>query len=513
MTLRQRLPILVYHQFSETRCDRFTVARSRNSPTNSGDETSRDVVSRMKVLRRPRMTEKVIVTIAVAMLFGGCASPPAPDLQVSLPQRWQNAPALPPSDLPQAARDGYQWWRDFQDPALDRLVQAAMTSNLTLAAAREHLHSAQLLVPVADAAFRPNLFASTGSESSADARNSYFHASLATLWELPVLKRGENARRGMATRAEAAAADLGAARVKVASEVTRGYFEVLASGHSITLLRGLEKITQARLAQLRTRARIGLETHGEEQAMETEILSIQSRVAELQLAQSKILQRIAAVLGQTAVDSAWVPARDTFPTLALHVESTPADLLRSRPDVRRAQAKVMQAAAELGISRAELYPHVSLAGAITVAVPLGGARGATTRSVFSAGPVIQVPLFDWGARRAAADADAADLSAAVFAYRQTVFDAAAEVEGALANLQYTTNLIGLQQHAVTVGEEMARRSGVSRRAGLKEDSSPTSAERTALEARLRLKAAEYAGALAIVDLHEALGGASLTPDS
>jgi outer membrane protein, multidrug efflux system len=471
----------------------------------------------MKPLRQPPLIEQSIVTLVTTvsmMLFSGCASlPPAPDLQVALPEQWQNATPAPAMAMPPAAGDGREWWHSFQDPALDRLVEAALTSNLTIAAAREHLRSAQILVPVADAVFRPNLFASTGSESTPDARNSYFQANLGALWELPVLKRGENARRGMASRAVAEAADLGATRVKVASDVTRGYFEVLAAARSITLLRGFEKVTQNRLTQLHTRARIGLETHGEDQSIESEMLSIQSRIAELELAQCKVLQQIAAVLGQTAADSSWVPARDTFPTLALRVESTPADLLRERPDVRRAQAEVMQAAAELGISRADLYPHVSLGGALTAAVPLGGARGSGTNSVFSAGPIIQVPLFDWGARRAAADARAAELSAAVFAYRQTVFDAAADVEVALATVQHATKLIDLQQRAVLVGDEIARRSGVSRRAGLKEDAGPTSAERSALEARLRLTAAEYAGAVAIVDLHQALGGASLTPDS
>src|SRR5882672_6426873 len=132
-------------------------------------------------------------------------------MHVPLPGRWSNGAEVSSPQLPAAAgdtgvRDSSEWWRVFQDPALDRLQQAAMKSNLTMAAAREHLRAAQALVPVADSPFRPNLSASTGSDTTPDATRSYFQASLAALWELPVLSRGDNARRATAARADAAAA-------------------------------------------------------------------------------------------------------------------------------------------------------------------------------------------------------------------------------------------------------------------------------------------------------------------
>jgi outer membrane protein TolC len=279
------------------------------------------------------------------------------------------------------------------------------------------------------------------------------------------------------------------------------------------LLRDLEAFEQGRLARLRTRVRVGLETPREGQTAEADLLAIQARATEPDPTLAQSLQRIAALMGRATIDPTWIPSATALSVPVVRLESTPADLLRERPDVRHAEFVVLRAAAELGTAQAELYPHISLVGAITAATRVSGGVGLSSNSVLSAGPAISIPLFDWGMRRAARDARAEELSAAALAYRQTVFDAVADVEITLASLNHSVSLIDLLQHAVASRDEAARRSSALRRAGLTENIEIASTARSAIEARLELEEAQYAGMIAVVQLHKALGGALMPGES
>lgn len=117
------------------------------------------------------------------------------------------------------------------------------------------------------------------------------------------------------------------------------------------------------------------------------------------------------------------------------IAAVPADLVRTRPEIAAAEQGVLQAAAEAGVARADLYPRLSLTGALTLTGDILGAPvgGRTLR--LGGGPALSLPLFDWGARRAVVTARDAQLAEAVAAYRQAVLDGVAEVEDALTTLQ------------------------------------------------------------------------------
>jgi outer membrane protein TolC len=388
-----------------------------------------------------------------------------------------------------------------------------MQSNLTIAAAAEHLRAARALLATGVAPYRPGVSFDAGPAPSPDARNSYFQAGFDATWELPLFNRAANAARALGADAAAAEADLMAARTTVAAEVASAYFAGQAAARRQSVLREIDAIEQLRLARLRTRVRVGLDASVVQREAEADLLAVQVNELEPDATWSQSLQRIAALLGRTSVDPAWLGSPAETTGTVVQIQSTPADLLRERPDVRRAEAAVLRAAADLGTAQAELYPHVSLVGAITAATRVSGLGLASPNSVVSAAPAISLPLFDWGMRRAARDARAAELSAATMTYRQTVFEALSDVEMTLANLKRTTSLIELLRNAAGSRAEMARRNDVLRRTGLSESAEQSRSQRNALDARLELVNAEYAGKLAIVQLHKALGGAIVPGES
>jgi outer membrane protein TolC len=192
----------------------------------------------------------------------------------------------------------------------------------------------------------------------------------------------------------------------------------------------------------------------------------------------------------------------------------PADLLRARPDIRRAELAVVGAAAELGVARADLWPRLTLGGGLTVT---GTAVGASLLSpagpILSAvgGPSLSIPLFDWGARRAAVEARGARLGEASLAYRQAVLEAAEEVEAALATL----GAEGARAERLELAEASARRALRSAEAlyrqGLVSALDLIQAEGDLLRAGVELAGAREGEALAVVALHKALVGGAEPP--
>src|SRR6185312_6319848 len=189
--------------------------------------------------------------------------------------------------------------------------------------------------------------------------------------------------------------------------------------------------------------------------------------------------------GKSEPDPAWLASKP-LPQLAdVNVESVPADLLRTRPEIRYAETQVLKAAGELGIAKADMYPRLALGSSLTFAALVKGrTRLGDVNNTFAIGPIINIPLFDWGQRRAVRDAREDQLQAALIAYRQAVLQGAAEVESDLAAL-----------HA----------------AGQKLQSAD--AKLALSESELDREQARLAHGLAFVALYKALGGAPLPEEA
>jgi outer membrane protein TolC len=193
--------------------------------------------------------------------------------------------------------------------------------------------------------------------------------------------------------------------------------------------------------------------------------------------------------------------------------SAPADLLRTRPEIARAEADVLRTAGELGLARADRYPSVGLGASLLWATDLNNNRKNTVNNgIYSLGPMVDIPLFDWGMRIAAAHAKDHELQASVLAYRQAVLQGVAEVETALGNLQQQQQR---EQHDQTAWQALQRvEQTVQTRVRLHLDSPLDHAESqvATAQAALELADARATRGLAYVALFKALGGAPLPPE-
>ena len=413
--------------------------------------------------------------------------------------------------------DLHSWWKAFNDPVLDALVQEATTSNLDLALSQSRLREARLASGRAASQYLPSLSANVQTLQDISATDTYFHASIDMVWELGLFGAAHSTRLAAQAATAAAGADMQGVRVSVIADVVRNYLDLRAAQQQLAHQQQMAALDARAvgLAEVRVRTHQGSADEVTDARLRVE--QVRATQALLQLASANAAQALAVLLGRTSPDPAWrqTPVNQIFPELTpFALAQVPADLLRTRPDVHAAEAEVLRAAAALGLARAELYPRITLGGSFLYAYNI--TRNFRTRNdnAPAIGPIIDIPLFDWGRRRTQVDIRQENLNAALIGYRSAVYHGVAETEGALAALSaQQARVDALTQAAALLGERTTA-AQTQARLGLTSTYDTLARQRAQRQAQAELDVALSARALAFVALYKALGGAPLpTADS
>jgi len=457
------------------------------------------------VAHRSRRNWRFPVLACALGVLAGCTAPARPDLKPDLPATWRNAVAAtaPAPDL-------RGWWKAFNDAELDRLVEQALAGNLTITQAALRLEGARALAGHRYSAFLPQLGAHTLSEPTPDSSASYFQFGFDARWELGLFGRAKSQARISMADLGVAKADAQAARVSVVAEVVRSYVELRGAQHRLEWLQQIAAGAQDKIGLTETRVRLRLASANELARARIEQAAAQAALAEPRVAIERSRQKLAVLLGHSEPLPEWSDA-GTQPVLGdLAIESAPADLLRTRPEIHRAESEVLKALGEYGVARSDRFPRIGLGGSLTYSSRvIGHGRLSDADAITTIGPAIDIPLFDWGARKAAADAHEKELSASVLAYRQAVLEGVAEAETAMATLdQQRARAVALAGGLAGLEQAQAA-SGTLSRLGLADGFDRISANAELAQARLELAEAEQDRGIAFIALYKALGGAPL----
>jgi outer membrane protein, multidrug efflux system len=451
-----------------------------------------------------------VVPALVLTVLAGCSAP-LPDLKPPLPQTWRNAAVSPASP---ASPDLRNWWQAFNDPYLNSLVQRALDNNLDIAAATEHVIAARTLYKHADDKYLPSLKADTNQVIEPNASASYFIAGFDALWELPFFGALKSTQRIANGTLDLAHAQLQGAYVTLVADVVRCWVELRTAQEQARLLTAVRDANQEKLRLLQVREGLKLASPAEVTNAEAELARAEMALTDPQRAINANAQQLAVLLGQPEPDPSWLDQAGPQPQLGdWQLTSAPPDLLRTRPEIATAEADVLRAAGEAGIARTDVYPHIGLGSSLDWSLTLLTHHNVfrSGEGIFSAGPVVDMPLFDWGMRVAQAHAKSHELQAAVYNYRQAVLQGVAETETAMSDLQQLhLREVAATQAAQALGHSAAA-VGKRHSLGL---SSPLDVQDALIaqqNAQLALIATRGERDLAYVSLYKALGGAPLPP--
>ena len=372
------------------------------------------------------------------------------------------------------------WWTAYQDPQLDRLIEAALAANPTLAQALARMHQAQAEIDASWADLWPHVSYDAATERerisgkapipSEFAGSSVWQSEelLSFSWELDFWKRQASLVREAATESEAVALDAAGARLAIVSAVVRTYIDLARSYQLLDLARLEEQQRNQILDITRRRLKAGLDTNVELRQAAGEVP--QARIERLadQAAIDRDVHLLAALSGRGADEYGEIHRPALRPEAMLTLPSAlPVDLLGRRPDVLAARSRIDSARAGLAVAKADFYPNVDLmglAGTLAVGQFLNVFQGRAY--TYGVGPAIHLPLFDAGRLRANYRASFASVDLAVATYNQTVVNAVRETADQLSDIASLNRSLAEQQRSLDDAEAAFRLATERYEAGL-----------------------------------------------
>lgn len=458
----------------------------------------------------PRPKRRLLLGAPSAMLLvvAGGAVAQARETAAPVSPRPADAPAVIVKDVQTGAPLAADWvaddWREvFDDPDLMALLTEALDRNLTIESARQRLQQAQALQRRTNNAERPGLDLLGLPLQDVPTGDGYYQLGLATRWEVDFF--GANAARDQEAEARTAAqaAQLRAARLMIATSLIQAYYERHEAQVRLALSRQSHELSLRALDLVQVRVDTGLADARERRAASIEENRHRIEQARLQYQIERASRTLDALLSRSDPASQ-DQAAGHFASVRFPAELKANDL-RRRPDVMTAEAEVLEAAARVRIARAALYPSLSLSGSISY-----------TRSLSSApspgglmpviGPTIDIPLWDWGRRRAMVNSEDHALSSALALYHQAVIEAAGEVQTAFSALEQQQAIVTARRETV----ETLRRSldawTTRHDLGLASDLDMIQPQTDLLEARSALVDARLDSITALLHIFKAAGG-------
>lgn len=352
---------------------------------------------------------------------------------------------------------GADWWKRFDDPMLDSLIEVGLQRNYNVSMATRRIEIARNSVGQARAAYFPDFSVSVGYDNERSSglmygknnqatKMSYLSGTINMSWEIDVFGRVSAQVKAKKAGVEVSRADRAGILVSLAAQIASTYVDlrvcqaeiIVANEHAASQMKAL-KIAEARYDS-------GLASRMDVDQAKTVYYSTIASIPTLESSIRSDINAIAVLLAENPekVYSALSQGGDIPAYIHPVANGIPADLLRRRPDVVEAEGQIEEYAAELGISKKEYLPTLTLEGSIGVAAHHPGdlvKRGAIEYSI---APTLSWTIFDGLARKYNVASARKTMENAIDSYNLTVMTAYEETDNALttyfSNLKYIDTL-------------------------------------------------------------------------
>ena len=401
-----------------------------------------------------------LVAIAGAGLIGCEVGPNYHRPQEKVQSNWVSPPTTQASVTVQEPIQVEQWWTTFNDPTLDSLIKRAALQNLDVASAAERIRQARASVGVATAGFFPGVNASGSYSRSFSAAGGstvvvtnsgvgtgtttggtstrhigpkptdFWQAGFDATWELDLFGGVRRSIEAADYTLEAAEEDRRDVLITVLGEVATDYIALRGFQQEIAIAQE-NLATQVHNADIaRKKQKLGTTTELDIANADAEVFSTRSAIATFIASEQQEIYALGVLLGQDPTTLiAELSAAGKIPIAPPVVPvGLPSELLRRRPDIRRAERQLAAATAQVGVATAQLFPQFSLTGSLTLQGNRFEALGNWGERFWSFGPHVIWPVFDAGKIWSNIEIEKSLRSQAYLTYRSTVLIALQDVE-------------------------------------------------------------------------------------
>lgn len=449
-----------------------------------------------------------------------------------------------------------RWWRNFNDPLLDSLIERAVRGNLDLQEAVLRIVEARTQVQSAAAQGLPNVRATgsytreqlgvkgflesdgvydkvnqlgapnspvnaiapgAGATLQSGANNllnqltapvNLWQAGFDASWELDLFGRVRRSVEAANAQTEAAEESRNDALLSLEAEVAQTYMQLRGAQALHDITTSLVDQQREIVTLTQSQAKVGLASQIDVKSAVAQLAQTQAQLPQFDQQIAQALNGLAYLVGEApgaleaelGTPAAVPPVPPTVPV------GLPSTLARRRPDIRRAEANLHAATANVGVAVAQFYPDVSLTGQIGTRATNASDLSRWSHLFYSFGPSVSLPIFQGGALVSNLRMSKAQQAEAALDYRKTVLTALRDVDNALVVYrtdQARRDALGDSVTAQQTSYELARD---SYRKGITSFINVLDAERQLAQARQQYAQGTVQVSTDLVALYKALGG-------
>lgn len=459
-------------------------------------------------------TITTVVLIGSLLSFVGCKSSNAiVEKDFFPPERWNTEIGK------SSAGNLDQWWDHFNDPILTKLIQQATQNNLELAMALDRIERSRAILGQESSLKYPNSTIGGSydhSKFTENVKNNFrsleglgnWDAFIQATWELDFIGRIRESISAAENDFLATNEDLYNLHVVISSDLTQNYLRYRSFQERESLFEKTLELQEENLRVVEARVKAGKATTLEVNNLKGVLALNQADLTLLQLERKQTLNRICLLLGETpgAVDSL-LKDRGSIPNPTSPVDAgIPADLLRRRPDIRKAEILIDAEASRLEIVRTEYYPKFFLNGTIGLNSTYFNDLTTSGSENYSFGPNFEWRILNSRRIKEEVKAQEAQLKEQVNNYHNTVLQAMEEVESSLVEIDNEKTRLRQIKVAVEASEQSVELVRSLFANGLRNNEDVIQSLLGLQEHREQLILSKERSSLSQVKLYQALGG-------
>lgn len=418
------------------------------------------------------------------------------------------------------ARQGglVEWWTGFEDPVLDNLIARTRSANPDLKLAAQRIAEARALRGVARSQMLPTLAGETSYARNRSSETLFvpppanpsdlYATGFDAGWEIDIFGGLRRSVEAADATIEASIEDYRDLLVTLFAETALNYIEYRTIEERIRLVSANAEAQSDSVDLAETRLEAGLVPRIDVTQAETNLQTTRSALPLLRTQLAAARNRLATLTASdpSAIEGVVRRSRGVPVPRKGFSAGLPCDLLRARPDVRRAERNLAAQTAQIGVAEADLYPRFTLFGSFSLQSVNGGDLFDGNSIGYSFGPSIRWQIFSSGRIRNLIRAEEARTEQALAAYEKSVLLAVEEVETAMASVANGWDRVAILHRAVGAARETVDLVKGNYREGLIDFQRVLDAERAKFSTEDELAAARGEIAKNYVTLYKALGG-------
>lgn len=467
------------------------------------------------------MRNVLVLTLLATTLVSGCNFSPdlnKPDMK--MPSKWSAKDADPSNS---AAMIPLDWWNEFEDANLTKLIEEGLAYNadLQLAAARVAEARAALSFNQSNLFF-PTIGVEGGANrtsNSKEASNSligskpYNTYSIAAVlnYELDLWGRLRNASSSAQATLLSIESNREAVRLAVAADIANSYFNMLAIDAQIAVTEDTIKGREENYKYQETQFKYGAVNSLTYKQAESELASSKAALPTLKQARQEQESALAVLLGRSPYEivegkvekGAELNAIPVPPVLPSELPST---LLTRRPDIQAAEQTFVASNSDVGVARADYFPTISLNALIGLSSADADRLFRGSARNWQGGASLAGPLLDFGRTSSNVDVALSRKDQAAISYQQTIRNAFKDVVDSISSIQTSDERVNAQVAQNEARDETLRQAQLRYKAGYSNYLEVLDAQRFLYQAQLERIVAERDRLTAAVNLYKALGG-------